>query len=592
MKRKTIQLFLIFICLFNSQHSFGFTIRLYTSITELSSHGLYKNHGITKNIIHIGIVDDRENETSSKLYLRINNPHINKISIYNRKLHTAINTGDNYVFNSRPLSMNDFIIPLELMLHRGDTIELLLNKTNENVSYQLQVIDEHELQRLKSEQMFYLGGSLIFILTLIIYFIILGVISKALYNYLFAIYILAMGIWFLNNAGFLYQYCWHANPSFHNISRTLFSTIAITSFSMFILDYYKTSKNIFYHIIFYVIAIFMPIRILSISIGGNIIQNESLKYVLLVINSFVLSILFLSIIFFILSKSYKSRKWFNNAGYLLYSLSLFLEVSHQYNFDPLPVYHYSLFFPFIFLCGQILLIGIGNLLIFLKTNKLIAERKYQELMEIDNNLANTVINVQENERKLIGEELHDKVGSDLSIIKIQTETLVKRYPHFEGTNELQNISLNINNLIKEVRFIISSLLSFEADHKQSKELFQSLFDQFQSVSLFTINFNYGLSFDLPTKINIQLYRILSEMLTNTLKYSNCTQVEVSIYKGDQQSVTFMYSENVPGFEYKESSGHYGIKNIRHRVSFIKGELVNVNTDTHFIYKIIFPLHDK
>lgn len=569
----------------------GQPIRIYTTISELSSHGIYKNHGITKNLIHISILDDRNDTLNNKLYLHINNPHINKIIVYNKKVHTIVNTGDNYVFANRPIKVNDFIIPLENYLNKGDTIELSLNKTSENVSYQLKILTQIEIEQLKSERMFYLGGSILFIVILIIYFIILGVLSNTLYNYLFAIYILTMGVWFLNNAGFLYQYCWPNNPSFHNISRTLFSTLAITAFSIFILDYFKNSKNLFYLIILYTICIFMPIRIISISLSSNMIQNQSIKYILLVINSFILSVLFLSIIIFILFKIYRSKKWYNNAGYLLYSLSLFLEVGHQYSFDPLPWYHYSLFFPFLFLCGQILLIGTGNLISFIKANKLIAERKYQDLIEIDNNLANTVIKVQETERTIIGEELHDKVGADLSIIKLQAETLVKRYPLFEGKYELQNISINISNIIKEIRFIISSLLPFDAENKKSEELFYSLVKHFQPVCSFLIFLQYELKYQLPSRINIQIYRILNELLSNTLKYSNCTQVRIRIFEEYAGITQLWYTENTKGFEHIEEPGRFGIKNIKHRVSYLKGEITQYNTESEMIYKIKIPLND-
>jgi signal transduction histidine kinase len=569
----------------------GQPIRIYTTISELSSHGIYRNHGITKNLIHISILDDRNDTLNNKLYLRINNPHINKIIVYNKKLHNIVNTGDNYVFANRPIKVNDFIIPLEKFLNKGDTIELSLDKTSENVSYQLKIHNENEIDQLKSERMFYLGGSILFVVILIIYFIILGVLSNTSYNYLFAIYILTIVFWYLGNAGFLYQYCWPNNPSFHNISRTLFSTLAITAFSIFLLNYFKNSKNLFYLIILYTICIFMPIRIISISLSSNMIQNQSIKYMLLVINSFILSVLFLSIIVFLLCEIYKTKKWYNTSGYLLFSLSLFLEVGHQYRFDPFPWYHYSLFFPFLFFCGQILLIGTGNLVSFIKADKIIAERKYHDLIEIDNNLANTVIKVQEIERTIIGEELHDRIGADLSIIKLQAETLVKRYPLFIGKYELQNISISLGNLIKEIRFIISSLLPFDAENKKSEELFYSLINHFQPVCSFLIFLQYELQYQLPSRVNTQIYRILNELLFNTLKYSNCTQVRIRFFEEYAGITQFWYIENIKGFEHIEESGHFGIKNIKHRVSYLKGEITQHNTETEMIYKIKIPLND-
>lgn len=563
-----------------------------TSILQLKSKKVYKNHGITKNIIRVVIKDDRKISEIHDLYLRINNPHINRIILKNKNIGSEIILGDNYLFKDRPVLTNDFIIPLKPFLNIGDSIELYIDKRNENVSYLIKIIDNIEFKYLVEEKMFYLGASVVFILICIILFSILGIISKKTYNYYFAIYILTMGIWFLNNAGYLYQFCWPENPVFHKFSRTLFSTITITTFCVFILEYFKENKNVLYRIILYITGLFMPIRLISIAFTIQYADENKLKYVLLIINSIVLTILFLTIILFIVSQSFQTKKWFHNFGYCLYAIFLLLEVSHQYNIDPIPLYHYSQFFPFVFFSGQIILIGVGNIMIYIKTNKLISEKKYQELIDIDNDIANTIINVQENERTIIGEELHDKIGADLSIIKLQTETIIKKYSTFEGKNELNTIHSNINALLREIRFLISSLIPVNFEQSKSEELLNSLIIQYQQVTAFNIIFKYELKQNLTSKINIHLYRILNEMLANSLKYSICTEVQIDIFKSQDNKINFWYTENTKGFNYVEQLGHFGIRNIKHRVSYIKGYMEHLNLDDKMIYKINFYSNEK
>lgn len=583
---------LLFIFINASGTLFAQIINSQTSILQLKSNHLYKNHGITKNIILIKIKDDRNNLENDDLYLRINNPHINRIILENKNIGAKIELGDNYRFKDRFILTNDFIIPLKTLLNKGDSIDLFIDKRNENVSYLIQIFNKKELENLEASKIFYLGCSFLFIILCVILFLILGVILRKTYNYYFALFILSMGIWFLNNAGYLYQYCWPDNPVFHKFSRTLFSTITIAFFCVFILEYFKKNKNRLYKIILYLTYLFVPTRLISIALDLQFTNDDQLKYLLLIINSIILTILFIIIISFITSKTVQKGMWFYNIGHILYTIFLLLEVFHQYKFDPIPIYHHSQFFPFLFFCGQIILIGFENVMTYIRTNKLLLEKNYQGLIDLDNDLANTIINVQENERTIIGEEIHDKIGADLSIIKLRTETILKKYPKFEGNEELKNISSNISSLLQEIRFYISSLIPIDIKQNKSEELFYSLVTQFERVAPFNIKFKYELKYNLSKKLNIHLYRILNEMLTNSLKYSICTEVQIDIFKSQDNKINFWYTENTKGFNYVEQQGHFGIKNIKHRVSYIKGDIEHLNLDDKMIYKINFYSNEK
>jgi len=577
--------------------SSSFTTRLFasekiiwTSVSKLQSKGFYKNHGISKETVTIGVINDIA--IGGDLYLRVNNPHINLIRFYSEKDPDHIITGDINPFTERPVIFSDFILPVSSIFSKTDTAYLSLDKRNENLSYLLEIIDGGKLKMTQFEQSFFLGMTMSLTVILMIYFIILGFLGSKLYNFLFSLYILSTGIWFLNNGGFLFQFLWPQGPYFHNISRTLFSTITITAFSAFILDYYKQSKNIFRKIIKFILITLMPIRISALLIRNEFHTSNDLKFMFLVINAIILSVFFISLIIFLILQTRQRSKWLHNSGFLLYAVSLFLEVGHQYAFDPFPQYHQSVFFPYMFLVGQIFLIGLGNLLALIKTNKLIAERKFQELINVDNDLGKKIISVQENERTLLGEELHDKIGSALSIARVKVETVQKKYPEFNGNRELGEVTDFLNSIIREIRFIISTLVPLQADYKSTKENFESLVNQFRSISSFVIEFTYDFDTDLAPNLNMQLYRIVNEMLTNTLKHSACSKVSIHFYKENEKMLVITYTENVKGSDFNAAPHHYGVKNMMHRISYLKGDFQKINTEQSMIFKIKIPLHDK
>jgi signal transduction histidine kinase len=81
-------------------------------------------------------------------------------------------------------------------------------------------------------------------------------------------------------------------------------------------------------------------------------------------------------------------------------------------------------------------------------------------------------------------------------------------------------------------------------------------------------------------LEINIYRIICELLTNSIKHSNATIVKISISKINNQ-IWVNYSDNGSGFDYFDAlnnSSGIGISNIRNRVEFLKGNIQYRNHD--------------
>lgn len=181
-----------------------------------------------------------------------------------------------------------------------------------------------------------------------------------------------------------------------------------------------------------------------------------------------------------------------------------------------------------------------------------------------------IIDGQEQERKRIAAELHDNVGSILATLKIYSDlSITNQNPH-----DIKRLNDKINTLTEslslEVRKLshkldLGALAGFglkaavlqlcEAINDSGKLIVDAIIDP-----VITVN----------EEISIQLYRIIQELFTNTLKHAQASQVRIEI-TSIGEDITLIYEDNGKGMETDNPSG-LGIRNIHLRVSRINGKL--------------------
>jgi len=69
-----------------------------------------------------------------------------------------------------------------------------------------------------------------------------------------------------------------------------------------------------------------------------------------------------------------------------------------------------------------------------------------------------------------------------------------------------------------------------------------------------------------------LYRIIGELITNTLRHASASKVEISLYNYEGK-IELFYSDNGIGFETKKiKTNGMGLSNINSRVKSLDGEM--------------------
>uniref|UniRef100_A0A7C3V5B1 Oxygen sensor histidine kinase NreB n=1 Tax=Desulfobacca acetoxidans TaxID=60893 RepID=A0A7C3V5B1_9BACT len=185
----------------------------------------------------------------------------------------------------------------------------------------------------------------------------------------------------------------------------------------------------------------------------------------------------------------------------------------------------------------------------------ITERKKAEegLRQSEQNLrylASRLLDAQERERIRIAHELHDDLGQSLFVLKMQIAYIARALPP-----ELEKLRQECFESTKTVLEIINSVrrLSHDLIPPSLKEigLRAALTDLLKEFSRYH-NISYSLDTDelrdrFPMDAKLNIYRIVQECLTNVGKYSQATNVHVSIKIKDHE-ILLTVEDNGLGFE--------------------------------------------
>jgi signal transduction histidine kinase len=196
--------------------------------------------------------------------------------------------------------------------------------------------------------------------------------------------------------------------------------------------------------------------------------------------------------------------------------------------------------------------------------------KYHQLQE-QNNLANqkSFLNGQEKERSRLAKELHDGLGPLLTTLKmsIQSSDLIP-----EQKTRLKQL---IDEMILEVRRMTYDLMPQALIDFGVGEAVNNLTQLISKTGKLDVNYVNSMKAkgreELDIETHINLFRVIQELLNNTLKHAQAQKVQLSLTQFEDK-VALYYQDNGIGFDPHKIRYGYGLKNIRERVKVFNGYL--------------------
>jgi signal transduction histidine kinase len=185
------------------------------------------------------------------------------------------------------------------------------------------------------------------------------------------------------------------------------------------------------------------------------------------------------------------------------------------------------------------------------------------------------IEILEQERARIALDLHDDIGVSLSAIKMKVAFLE---PIIEAEQLQKKKAIHeMDETIQHFREIAYNLLPNTLVRKGFNAAVVEFIDKMDSQAI-QINFN-TLNFKLSSKDEINLFRVIQEIIHNTIKHSSATILDIDI-KIESNELVINTKDNGIGFEYDDTNMHLngiGLLSIQSRIAILNGKLTVITS---------------
>jgi signal transduction histidine kinase len=191
-------------------------------------------------------------------------------------------------------------------------------------------------------------------------------------------------------------------------------------------------------------------------------------------------------------------------------------------------------------------------------------------------LMGRLVNIQEEERRRIGRNIHDHLGQQLTALRINLASLESQTSHLNGVSELaRRIQALAEELDSSIDFVTWELIPGEiADiglPAALRELVGAWSRRFNIPTEFSFRGNDSDS--PPADVSSNLYRITQEALHNIVKHARATRADVH-FEIAADDLKLIVEDDGEGFLYDQharNDGHsLGLVSMRERASAIDG----------------------
>jgi signal transduction histidine kinase len=183
------------------------------------------------------------------------------------------------------------------------------------------------------------------------------------------------------------------------------------------------------------------------------------------------------------------------------------------------------------------------------------------------------ITTLENERKRIASDLHDEVGPLLSAVKLHINHL-----DISGAQQQKELvvksSQYIDEVIKKMREISNDLLPNILVRKGFPAAAEDFLAKVTKGSGLKVTFESDLTERITLEKEVNLYRIVQEIVHNTVKHAKASELKIRITKSAGKLILATADNGVglPDNVHQRKEAGLGLLNLQSRTDVMGGEL--------------------
>lgn len=238
--------------------------------------------------------------------------------------------------------------------------------------------------------------------------------------------------------------------------------------------------------------------------------------------------------------------------------------------------------PLLIITPVLLVLAIGIIVfVFAYQRRMLEHQEHlRELQQLrQKQMLEAALDAQEAERRRVARDLHDEVGGMLALVRLNIGQVERKCADNPSAAETAHRSKELlDEAIQSVRRISHDLLPVVLDKMGLVQAINSLAHSVPPDSGLEVKFNHNLgNFRLETRQELLLFRILQELVNNTLKYAEATTITIDLHR-EGEELSLRYADNGKGFDYsntlgkeKEGAG-LGLKNLENRADLLNASL--------------------
>ncbi len=214
-------------------------------------------------------------------------------------------------------------------------------------------------------------------------------------------------------------------------------------------------------------------------------------------------------------------------------------------------------------------------------------------------LSNRLINIQESERSRLARDLHDDTGQALTALKMSLEITRDELSDVpdHASDRLNDAVAMADDTLEKLRSISHSLRPPALDAIGLNAALEGLCRSFTQRTQLPVSYDGMDTTGISNPIDICLYRILQEGLTNCAKHGQASHVEVSL-KRNGEAVQLSIQDNGLGFDLAETLSDQnetgiGLIDMQERLESLNGRM-NVHSKPGAGARLVatIPLEEK
>jgi signal transduction histidine kinase len=220
---------------------------------------------------------------------------------------------------------------------------------------------------------------------------------------------------------------------------------------------------------------------------------------------------------------------------------------------------------------------------------LILIRYYQSKEKHNKELYSSIIQAQEKERERLSRDVHDELGGLITSSRLSLASIYIDDKDDETKEKIDHISKVLEMASISARNAALELSPVEIKNyglKGAIQMFPNLYQSYHGV--------FDIKCEIPAlnpSLEISLFRIISEIINNSIKYSRAKYIYATIFIDDSDNLNIKIGDNGVGFDLNTiSNKSNGIKNIENRCKVLNGKF-SIKTTEGCHYHLTFKKSD-